>query len=93
MGAGRDCDARHTVLEMSTTTGPCGACAHFGTEDVPEKLLAAGYGRCGFKDTWCYQSRLAACAFDPSRWKAARSEAVDKSAQPVNNLPDEIDFG
>ena len=76
-------------------SGPCGACANWTTEgmDATEKeggspnLLAGGWGRCLEMRVgkWKYQSRNAACAFEPVRFVTVIVRAP--------GLPEEIDFG
>ena len=75
-------------------TGPCLDCSRFDADDplVDERLRAAGFGLCAERPMWGLMARQAACCFTPSRF-VARAGVPAQTPPPVDNLPDEIDFG
>ena len=74
-------------------TGPCGECVHFSYAGCPDRMVLAGFGRCSELRTWQFQSARAACAFEPSRFKAKRPADDVKRGYPGDQMPEEIDFG
>lgn len=77
---------------MTTSPGPCGACAKFHLVGVDEKLAAAGFGACEERTLCHLMSEKAACAFTTSRF-VARDLFSAPAPEKADDLPEEIDFG
>lgn len=54
---------------LLTTDQTCGSCQHRGSEVIgPSCKVALGYYRCTLRPDYEWQSPLASCRFEPSRY-------------------------